>query len=114
MPVEEIEEGLYPDRLWFWGVCFTVLPFWANAYYEAVLWKKRSEIKKNPNNRKIVEIPEEIRQQLADCRWASQGKSKKTTILFQTGVPCKKQRKKGIRSELIDLRAQDDDEEEYV
>ena len=61
LPVEEIEEGIYPDRLWFWGICFTVLPFWANTYYEAVLWKKRKEVKRNPNDREVIEIPEEIR-----------------------------------------------------
>ena len=51
LPVEEMDEGIYPDRIWFWGLCFTLLPFWANSYYEAVIYKKRTEIKVNPNNR---------------------------------------------------------------
>ena len=40
------------------------------------------------------------------------GKSKKTTILFETFHSQKKERKKGIRSNLIELIAADEDEEE--
>ena len=39
-----MNEGSFPDRDFFWGVCFTVQPVWANAYYEQVIDKKRKEV----------------------------------------------------------------------
>ena len=44
LPAEEMDEGCYPDRDFFWGICFTVQPVWANAYYDQVIEKKRKEI----------------------------------------------------------------------
>ena len=33
LPSEEIHEGRFPDKIFFCGVVFTVIPEWANYYY---------------------------------------------------------------------------------
>ena len=43
MPMDEIKFGRFPDRDFFWGVCFTVLPVWANKYTETVLLNRNKE-----------------------------------------------------------------------
>ena len=37
MPTDDIAEGRYPDREFFWGVAFTVLPKWSNEYTRLVM-----------------------------------------------------------------------------
>ena len=62
LPAEEMDEGeKYPDRKFFWGVAFTVLPDWSEKYYKAVIDKKRREIKENPNNKKTVAVSERFK-----------------------------------------------------
>ena len=46
LPYQEMLQGRFPDKEFFWGVLFTVVPTWANAYYKAVI-KKRLATKKN-------------------------------------------------------------------
>ena len=45
LPSEEMAEGRFPDKLFFWGVLFTVLPVWSNDYYDQVV-RKRTQMKK--------------------------------------------------------------------
>ena len=33
LPTEEMENKRYPDRAWFWGICFATIPDWANEYH---------------------------------------------------------------------------------
>ena len=40
LPHDEMNEGRYPDKYFFWGVAFTVLPTWSQSYYKAVLKKR--------------------------------------------------------------------------
>ena len=37
MPTRERAKGKYPDRDWFWGLCFTCKPHWAHVYYKKVM-----------------------------------------------------------------------------
>ena len=39
LPSDEMNEGRYPDKTFFWGVLFTVLPLWSTDYYERVVAK---------------------------------------------------------------------------
>ena len=46
----------YPDRDFFWSICFTVQPNWAQAYFDKVM-KKRNHIKsKELNETKIIKV----------------------------------------------------------
>ena len=36
LPADEMDFGRYPDRDFFWGIAFTVIPAWAKKYYEQV------------------------------------------------------------------------------
>ena len=46
LPYNEMLQGRFPDKEFFWGVLFTILPTWSNTYYKAVL-KKRLATEKN-------------------------------------------------------------------
>ena len=52
LPDDEMNEGRYPDKVFFWGVLFAILPNWSNEYYEAVL-KKRTQMPKTINQTKV-------------------------------------------------------------
>ena len=41
-----MNEGRYPDKTFFWGVVFTVLPQWSTDYYEKVVAKRLQQQKK--------------------------------------------------------------------
>jgi len=82
LPAEEMDEGEYPDRSFFWGICFTVVPTWANSYYERVIEKKRAEVVENPNFRKVISITPAFREKLTKFQFKSLSKGKKTTIMF--------------------------------
>ena len=36
LPSEEMEKGKLPDKEFFWGVVWTILPEWSKQYVEAV------------------------------------------------------------------------------
>ena len=40
LPIDEMDEGRYPNKKYFWGVVFTVEPEWATKYYKAVVKKR--------------------------------------------------------------------------
>ena len=33
MPDEEMDLDRFPDKEFFWGVAFTIIPEWSNKYY---------------------------------------------------------------------------------
>ena len=37
MPAEDMDLGRYPNRDWFWAVCFTVVPTWSKQYVRKVV-----------------------------------------------------------------------------
>ena len=73
-----MDKGTYPDREFFWGVAFTVLPFWAGGYHGLVIEKKRKEIKENPSNKNVLIISDEWRKRLG--QFAYKPKSKYQSI----------------------------------
>ena len=32
LPTDDMNNGKYPDREYFWGLCFTLLPKWSENY----------------------------------------------------------------------------------
>ena len=37
LPVKEMNEGHDPNKKFFWGIAFTIIPKWARAYHKRVL-----------------------------------------------------------------------------
>ena len=35
--MEEMRLGRFPNKEFFWGVAFTIIPLWAKAYHQRVL-----------------------------------------------------------------------------
>lgn len=59
LPTEEMRYGRYVDKVFFRGVAFTVIPNWADAYYDAVVKKREGEepIKKRLKAKKVKPTP---------------------------------------------------------
>ena len=74
LPAEDMDKGTYPDREFFWGVAFTVLPFWASGYHGLVIEKKRKEIKENPSNKNVLIISDEWRKRLGQFAYKPKSK----------------------------------------
>ena len=36
LPTDEIDQGRFPDKAFFWGVAFTIIPDWAQEYTSKV------------------------------------------------------------------------------
>ena len=32
LPSDEMNEGRYPNKDWFWGIAYTIIPVWTKAY----------------------------------------------------------------------------------
>ena len=56
-PHKEMDKSKFPDRGWFWGICFTAIPKWAEMYYEKVM-KYRLELYavKHRDKKKIIDV----------------------------------------------------------
>ena len=102
LPAEEMDDGQYPDRAFFWGIAFTVLPTWANNYYDMVIEKKRKEVVENPANRKVISITPAFREKLAQFPFKTLSKGKVHTIMFEAGR-VKKSRRVKRKGKLIEL-----------
>ena len=37
LPIELMAKGVYPDRVFFWNIVFTIEPEWANEYVSKVI-----------------------------------------------------------------------------
>ena len=74
LPDDEMNEGRYPDKLFFWGICYTVIPEWSKSYTDAV-WKQRNENKnadfKNP---KTIHVTDKWLGILEEHDFQSRGK----------------------------------------
>ena len=64
LPIEEMEEGIYPDRTFFWGVICTKLPEWTAAYHSAVMEKKHANVVSQLNDKKMIKVAPHWRQKL--------------------------------------------------
>ena len=51
-----MDKGFYPDKEFFWGICFTIIPKWANEYYDQVINERRNHKQKPPVEKKIVMV----------------------------------------------------------
>ena len=43
MPAEEMNAKRYPDRQFFWGTAFIIIPNWANEYVRRVELTRRKK-----------------------------------------------------------------------
>ena len=55
MPSEEMNEGRYPDKEYFWEVCNTMKPKWTAKYINTVM-KNRTGSNPKPINKKIIKV----------------------------------------------------------
>lgn len=56
LPVDEMEEGRFPDREFFWGVALTTCPNWANLYIEKVIKARHAEDPHRFDNAKTINV----------------------------------------------------------
>ena len=56
LPTNEMNEGRFPDKEFFWGIAFTVLPTWANLYTSKVLANRHQEKPEDPNETKTIKV----------------------------------------------------------
>ena len=59
LPDQEIIQGKYPDREWYWNILFTVIPEWTNKYVKAVN-DARNQIKVKPSETKVIAVTPEM------------------------------------------------------
>ena len=51
-----MNEGKFPNREFFWGVAFTIIPIWANQYTKLVMKKHYNVNKPNLTNEKLIAV----------------------------------------------------------
>ena len=74
LPIEEMNEGYYPDKIFFWGIVFTIEPEWSNKYYEAVLKKRHGEHKKFECNPKTINISNKWKDEMKEYDFKSKSR----------------------------------------
>ncbi len=72
--------GRYPDRAWFWAVVFTIIPEWAQQYYDQVLKNREEQRRKDFGTKKIIKISDKWKKKLCEHSFVS--RSKYALILF--------------------------------
>ena len=73
LPVDDMNRGKYPDREFFWGILFTVIPDWANKYHQMVI-KQRHGSGKDPAEPKTIEVSAKWMQKLQEFDFKSSRK----------------------------------------
>ena len=56
LPVDEMDQGRFPDKKWFWAIAFTCCPQWVRRYHNLVLDTRAKEVKKDVNNKKQITV----------------------------------------------------------
>ena len=59
-----MEENRFPDKRFFWGIAFTVLPTWSTRYHKKVLDNRAKEEKVNPNDSREIKISDKWKDEL--------------------------------------------------
>ena len=58
LPSEKMNKDKYPDRAFFWGITFTVVPIWANQYTKLVMKKRYAQAPHDFDKTKQIVISE--------------------------------------------------------
>ena len=74
-----MNQDIWPDRAFFWGVCATILPDWTKKYYEAVQRKRHAMVSERVDKTKIIVISDAWRKRLTEFNYKPESKS--TTIM---------------------------------
>ena len=75
MPLDEMRLGRFPDKQWFWGVCFTLIPAWARSYDKKVKDIRASQNKVNIRDEtKLIRVSDKWLDDLRRYDYKSRGK----------------------------------------
>jgi hypothetical protein len=72
MPYNEMEQGRFPNKEFFWGIAFNLRNDWANKYYTECV-KMRESSHKFPIERKTIVVSEAWRIKLMEHDFCSKG-----------------------------------------
>ena len=56
LPVDEMNEGRWPNKEFFWGIAYTVIPDWCAEYKKVVLHNRSVRKPHDFNQKKIIHI----------------------------------------------------------
>ena len=74
LPCTEMANGRFPDKEFFWGIAFTILPVWSGMYYDAVLKKRMAQKKHKLSKVKMINISDHWKEKLLKHDFISKGK----------------------------------------
>ena len=74
LPADEMDEGRYPDRHFFWAIAFTILPNWATMYTKKVWMQREYKDDTNLNKRKLITISRRWVERLQKFDYQSKSK----------------------------------------
>ena len=64
----------FPDKKFFWGICFTILPLWANQYFDKVMAERNR--KPAPIEKKTLVVSARWIARLEEHDFTSKGKDR--------------------------------------
>ena len=82
IPHEEMDRGKFPDRIFWWGIVFTLEPIWANNYYKKVMDVRMAIAPVNINEAKVVKVSEKWMDKLLKFDYQSKGKELESIYLI--------------------------------
>ena len=74
LPTCEMNVGRYPNREYFWGVAFTIIPIWANQSTKLVMSKRYAQVSPDLNAAKIINVSENWIRKLSQHDFTSSSK----------------------------------------
>ena len=51
-----MNEGRFPNKEWFWGIAYTIIPDWCDTYKSEVLENRKKKISHSFQNKKVIQI----------------------------------------------------------
>jgi len=77
-----MDRGKFPDRIFWWGIVFTLEPIWANNYYKKVMDVRMAIAPVNINEAKVVKVSEKWMDKLLKFDYQSKGKELESIYLI--------------------------------
>ena len=72
--VKGMNQEIWPDQAYLWGVCSTILPDWSKKYYEAVQRKRHALVSERVDKTKIIVISDAWRKRLTEFNYKPESK----------------------------------------
>lgn len=66
-----MNEGRFPNKEWFWSICYTVIPEWTSAYKKQVLENRSRKKGHDFNKKKVISISDKWREKLKEFDYDS-------------------------------------------